>query len=364
MKTVILKHVNLVDEAMYILHHMANTSDMNKKMESFVGYFPKTEEAYRKKAKVLLNIYEDVKRKLTCPKEKLEYYFTERADFMANYASLALVYKRTCYDYTIEKLKEEIKNYSDHDRLRVYADLIWDEEAESIGDDQLKTLEDLVSFLERSSLKEAECWETIKIFKHQEKHFNEVIEIVEEVVHLLEAHMTEIKELEKAFAKTWKNYKENNGIVRFIQEGLDIKWELSEDGCVIIPDLFLFLGVMLSLKSRLKKEDVIRLGILFDDQVRLVQKMIDSERIVKFGKVISDKSKVEILRFINHKSAYGKEIADALKLSTPTISYHVNALMQLGLVKTSIEANKVYYTINKEAIEKLLDEIKTFFLTE
>ena len=121
---------------------------------------------------------------------------------------------------------------------------------------------------------------------------------------------------------------------------------------------------MLSLKSRLKKEDVIRLGILFDDQVRLVQKMIDSERIVKFGKVISDKSKVEILRFINHKSAYGKEIADALKLSTPTISYHVNALMQLGLVKTSIEANKVYYTINKEAIEKLLDEIKTFFLTE
>lgn len=364
MKTVILKHVNLVDEAMYILYHMANTPDVHQRIESLDGHFPKTEAAYKAKIGVLMNIYEDVKSKLTCPKEKLEYYFKERADFMVNYASIALVYKRVCYDYTIEKLKEKVGTYSDHERLRIYADLIWDEEAENLEDDKLRTLDDLVEFLEKAPIKEAECWETIKIFKHQEKYFNEVIEIVEEVVHLLEAHIKEITFLEQEFIRTWKKYEKDNAMVQFMQERFELKWKPSEEKCIIIPALFLFLSLMISLKSRLQKEDVVRLGILFDDQVVLAQKMISNERVVKFGKIISDKSKVEILKFINHRSAYGKEIADALKLSTPTISYHVNALMDLGLVKTSIEANKVYYTVNKEAIENLLDDIKRFFLAE
>lgn len=132
---------------------------------------------------------------------------------------------------------------------------------------------------------------------------------------------------------------------------------------MIIPDLFLFSTVMISLKSRLQKEDVIRLGILLDPYIRTAEQMIDCERVVKFGKIISDKSKVEILKFINGKAAYGKEIAEALKLSTPTISYHVNALMEMGLIKTSVEANKIYYSINEDVIEQILKEIKVYFLT-
>ena len=168
--------------------------------------------------------------------------------------------------------------------------------------------------------------------------------------------------MEESFSDTWKNYFEEDKFIQLIQTQLSVKWDISKDGYVIVPTIFLFLTLMISLKDRLQNRDVIRVGILFDHKINFGKQGIDSERINKFGKVISDKSKVEILKFINKKPAYGKEIAEALKLSTPTISHHVNALLELGLVETSVEANKIFYSMNREVVENILDEIKQYLL--
>lgn len=91
---------------------------------------------------------------------------------------------------------------------------------------------------------------------------------------------------------------------------------------------------------------------------------ISGKQVNKVGKVLSDKSKVEILKFINTKPAYGKEIAEALMLSTPTISHHMNVLLEIGLVETTVESNKIYYSMNREAMSKVLDEIKGYLLDQ
>ena len=359
----ILMHVNIVDEAMYLLYHLANTTNLNEKLENYRSRFPHTEAIYRAKCEKLLSLYEQIITNITTPKEKIDYYFKERTEFMATYASAALMYKRTKYDYTLSSLKACATQYSLGDRVKIYADMIWSEGADQLADDQLQTLNDLILFLESSPLLSEERWEMLTIFQHQEKYFSEAFKIIEEVVGLLQMHQKEIAALEAQYLSTWQPYLDDDALLNVLADRLETNWELSSAGYVIIPTLFLFLTVMIFIKSRFHQEDVIRLGVLFDDEISFTKPIVTSDYIVRLGKLISDKSKLEILKFINDRPAYGKEIADALNLKAPTISYHVNALLEMGLIKTSVVSNKIYYAMNHEAIENMLDEIKHFLFS-
>lgn len=363
MTKIILTHVNVVDEAMYLLYHFANTTDLTEKLEGYRSRFPHTEAIYHTKCEKLLSLYEEIVNNIATPKEKIDYYFKERTESMVTYASAALMYKRVKYDYTLDSLKAYAAQYSLSDRVKLYADMIWSEGAEQLPDSKLQTLDDLILFLENSPLRSEERWEMLTIFQHQEKYFSEAFEIIEEVVGLLNKHQEEIAAFEAEYLNTWQHYFEDDALLNVLTDRLKTNWELSHTGYVIIPSLFLFLTVMISLKSRFQQEDIIRLGVLFDDEITLTKPVITSDYIVKLGKLISDKSKLEILRFINNKPAYGKEIAEALNLKAPTISYHVNALLEMGLIKTSVESNKIYYSMNHESVENMLDDIKQFLLS-
>lgn len=65
-------------------------------------------------------------------------------------------------------------------------------------------------------------------------------------------------------------------------------------------------------------------------------------------KVLSDKSKFKILSFLKDKRSYGAEIAKQLNLSTPTISYPMQALLNAGFVGFEKENNRLYYHVDKE----------------
>ena len=363
MKNIILKQVNLVDEAIDFLYQMANTVNIDGKLQSYRGCFPETLKQYDEKCERIIEFYQKVKEEVDLKKDKVEYYFKERTGFMTTYGAMALIYKRANYENSVENLIMNLKNITTQQRVRIYADIIWSEGAAQLSDDSLITLEDLIGFLEKSPITNEESWEVIKIFNNQEKCFNEVLNMIEEVISVFEKYQNEIDEMEEIFKDTWEDYFEGDKFIQLIQNQLSVEWHISEAGYVIMPTIFLFLTLMISLKDRLQDKDIVRVGILFDPKINFMKQGIDSEKINKFGKVISDKSKVEILKFINKKPAYGKEIADALKLSTPTISHHVNVLLELGLVKTSVEANKIFYSMNREGIEKVLDEVKQYLLS-
>jgi DNA-binding MarR family transcriptional regulator len=111
-----------------------------------------------------------------------------------------------------------------------------------------------------------------------------------------------------------------------------------------------------------RSKDYIRIGILLDERFEMVDRKIKKEDIAEVGKLLSDKSKLDILEYVSRKPCYGKEIANELNLSTATISYHVNALIKSGFLQAEVIANKVYYCIERERISKYLEEIKNFFI--
>lgn len=76
------------------------------------------------------------------------------------------------------------------------------------------------------------------------------------------------------------------------------------------------------------------------------------EMFNKFN-LISDYTRFSIIILLADKTMYGKEIADKLELSTGTISYHLSPLIKEGLVISKIKGKKIYYSINKEEINKM-----------
>ncbi|MGX8832975.1 ArsR/SmtB family transcription factor [Amedibacillus sp. YH-ame6] len=91
---------------------------------------------------------------------------------------------------------------------------------------------------------------------------------------------------------------------------------------------------------------------------------ISDEDICSTLKLVSDKSKFDILRFIAQDKAYGAQIAQELKLSTPTISYHMQALLCAQLVTYEKSNNKLYYDLNRDYLRTFLQQVKERLLNE
>ncbi|SCX83022.1 ArsR family transcriptional regulator [Alkaliphilus peptidifermentans] len=73
-------------------------------------------------------------------------------------------------------------------------------------------------------------------------------------------------------------------------------------------------------------------------------------------KALSDDKRIEIIKITSKRPWYNKELADYFNLTTATLSYHLNLLLDLGLLhfEPSIN-NRYYYTTNKENLKKIFD---------
>lgn len=86
----------------------------------------------------------------------------------------------------------------------------------------------------------------------------------------------------------------------------------------------------------------------------------EAERLSELLKVLSDKSRLEILRQLKRRPTYGKILSTRLNLTTATISRHLDQLKAINLIKEDKSNNVKYYYVNSDEVEKLFDEIRKF----
>lgn len=77
--------------------------------------------------------------------------------------------------------------------------------------------------------------------------------------------------------------------------------------------------------------------------------------LVVLGRALSDPRRIRILGLLGERPMYGQEMAQALQVSPPTISHHLQALVAAGLVKVNRENNYHYYELDSEGIQQLAD---------
>lgn len=89
---------------------------------------------------------------------------------------------------------------------------------------------------------------------------------------------------------------------------------------------------------------------------------MEKERVKKFLKLLADSKRFEMVELLAKKEWYGHELATELKLTPPTVAYHINSLLDLNLVSFEKEGNKTYYKLNKERLEELSQAIAKIIL--
>lgn len=88
------------------------------------------------------------------------------------------------------------------------------------------------------------------------------------------------------------------------------------------------------------------------------------EDVFQAYKLLGDRTRFDILCALRGHSAYGQELSSRFGLSRNTIHHHMSKLISCGLVRCAADGNRIYYTLDPEAVRLLLHRQAELFLGE
>ena len=80
------------------------------------------------------------------------------------------------------------------------------------------------------------------------------------------------------------------------------------------------------------------------------------KNFAKIFEILGSTTRLKILKIISTEEKCVDFLSKSLKLSQPTISYHLKLLLNLGLVKQNKVAQWVRYKLDREKLAELLGE--------
>jgi DNA-binding transcriptional ArsR family regulator len=81
----------------------------------------------------------------------------------------------------------------------------------------------------------------------------------------------------------------------------------------------------------------------------------DFEKIALSFKALSDPTRLQILRILESGERSVNEIVDFFTLSQPTISRHLSALVNVGLIKARKSEQQKFFRLNNPTMAELLE---------
>ena len=89
-----------------------------------------------------------------------------------------------------------------------------------------------------------------------------------------------------------------------------------------------------------------------------------ADQCVDFCKALCDSTRQKIMEMLREQEMCVGDIADAFRLSQPTISHHLSILKSADVVKSRKEGKQVYYSLNQDNIEECCGMLMAKFIPE
>lgn len=210
--------------------------------------------------------------------------------------------------------------------------------------------DDLFGLIDQSNLQTQEKWYIFWLISNPEGAFTELEHIISSLKPLIANHEKEFKtEIEKV-ALEWQELVDTNAVSGFISENLQLLSKLEVD---------IYYVSIISINTIIFTSRTAYLGLQFT--MDFFKKLaINEDTAVKRMKLLGDSSKYGILKELKSGKKYGRELAQNLNLSAATISYHIQELLNEGLVGVSSDesSNRIYYQLTKSKILETINFIK------
>ncbi|NFJ28196.1 winged helix-turn-helix transcriptional regulator [Clostridium botulinum] len=217
--------------------------------------------------------------------------------------------------------------------------------------DSISTLNNTIEFLKELDLKENTKWKLMIILNEPKKYYKSLIKIIEDNKI---AYNQACKAIEKPLSKLISNY------IKYVNsdkcEVLNNIIKNNDSNIIIIPTLTF--GT-----SLFEFKNTYFMGLLYEIICKeYIYSMGNKGELVLKLKALSDKSKLEIISLLKAGPKDSLEIAEALKLTPATVSYHMGSLLECSMVVVEKKQGKVYYHLNKIGLKNFIDELNNTLL--
>lgn len=219
----------------------------------------------------------------------------------------------------------------------------------------------VAQFIKEKSIPEVEKWKLLYLYSNAEDTKSSFIQLLQEFYEqFLESKLSEFIDMQNKHIQELKIDLQQDTKQK-LDRLLSNHYQMLEDDSQIIlfPTYF---GTTLSTFSHntTTKIFICTYGIGYAEIV--LQQEMNEDRILEAFKVLSDETRVKIIKLLNSTPSYGYELAQSLKLSNSTISHHLSQLTSFGFIHATKEENKNYYQVNKELIQSVMDQMTQFLI--
>lgn len=218
--------------------------------------------------------------------------------------------------------------------------------------------------LDASGLEAQDKWELLMKAQNMQAVLDEWEELFTKLLSILERYRREYEEAAQLFQEMRKD---NDDMLQELMKltGMKLETILKENEELLVLPAFSGFRSLSFLTQDLYAhgQPTLIWGLDILPLLKHKQAGVSVDTICSSLKLLSDKSKFEILCYVSKQSAYGAQIAKELQLTTPTISYHMQALMNAGFIKFRKENNRLYYSLNREYLEEFLEMSKQKLLS-
>lgn len=95
---------------------------------------------------------------------------------------------------------------------------------------------------------------------------------------------------------------------------------------------------------------------------QVVQNANGRDRVYDNLRLLADRTRFDILYYLHGHPAYVQELSDQFALSRNTMHHHLSKLLNAGLISCAVNGNRVYYSINQDHLEQLLEQLRGLLL--
>ncbi len=193
------------------------------------------------------------------------------------------------------------------------------------------------------------------LYINYEEHLDELIDLLRPVVSaIIENESIYIEPINKAAAML----DDVADIRQYTMEKYGILLSNSNEKCYIYINMLEPSSV--TVYEGYDGAENIIIGACMEEIAELLYAGCDSNKLASRFKVLSDETRLNILRCICNRPCYGLELAEIFSISAPTVSYHMNKLLLNGFVESSFEGGKLYYRARMDNIDAFNEMFKRF----
>lgn len=327
----------------------------------------------------LSSIENDARAEFAEDMDLIRSYFFGKDDYIRSYANILLVNDgfSSAFDesdtISVKEYQTKLKDISDDRYNKYFYQMVksFGSHTSEIDDDKDITPSDIFDAIYETDISDSDKLKLQHFYIHKNEHFEKLFPLLTRAAKVIKRHEKKLEEFGKNAIAYTKKVVGDKDFIKFFMSMLssdNAEVSFSED-CNIYISYMICSNISFGLKGDAVENAIPKalVGAIYNDNLSFDsiinnKKTLNKDKALAILKLLSDKSKLEILELTKNEAYYGAQLAEKLNLTTATISHHTSSLFDQNLLNIEKVDSKIFFKQNKEAIESLVRYLESTLL--